>query len=278
MTDHPQTDEERRFASLLRSELEVAIGPFDPAVVARGAMNERRRPMLRMALAAATVAAAVVATLVGIQVLGQGPSTGGGPEPTATADARTKGPIPDSAWQEDGTIDMSQVPDFIPATNGDGIAGWISSDDALPPDGTKSPDEIPVFADDLRTLVGHMFPGVGFVPLGTDPPLPPPVEDLSVLVRNDSDRVAILEITEAPDKVDHRAQIIAPLISLEPGEERQVRLEAPRDRWSLRLRDGDGGFFFSSDLERWSRALSGGSLAEFYFVVTPEGVLEVVTE
>lgn len=278
MTDHPQSDEERRFASQLRSELEVAVRPFDPAAIARGAAKERQRSVLHMALAAGTIAAAVVVTLLGIQALGQAPSTGGGPEPTATADARTKGPIPDSAWQVDGTIDMSQVPDFIPATDGDGIAGWISSADALPPDGTKSPDEIPVFADDLRTLVGHMFPGVGFVPLGADPPLPPPVEDLSVLVRNDSGRVAILEITEAPDEVDHRPQIIAPLISLEPGEERQVQLEAPRDRWSLRLRDGDGGFFFSSDLELWSRALSAGSLAEFYFVVTPEGVLEVVTD
>jgi len=62
--------------------------------------------------------------------------------------------------------------------------------------------------------------------------------------------------------------MIAPPITLEGGEEREVRFQAPRDRWSLRLR-GDLGFFFSDDLGRRSRG-SGFSL-----VVTEEGVLQI---
>lgn len=277
MTEQSRTDEERRFASQLRSELDAAVRPFDPDVIVRRAAEQPSRPVLRLVRIGATIAAAVVITVAATQLPSLAPSMGSGPDPTETPNSSTRGPIPDSAWQDDGTIDMSQVPDFIPATDGDGTAGWIASEAVLPAGGNRSLEVIPVYADDLQTLVGHMYPRVGFVPLGTDPPTPPPVEDLTVLVRNDSDRVAVLEITEAPDEVDRRARIIAPVISLEPGKERRVKFDAPPGRWSLRLRDGDGGFFFSDDIERWSRGLATGSLVQFNFVITPERVLEVVT-
>jgi len=47
-----------------------------------------------------------------------------------------------------------------------------------------------------------------------------------------------------------------------------VRFQAPRDRWSLRLR-GDLGFFFSDDLGRRARDPA------FSLVVTEAGVLEI---
>lgn len=193
------------------------------------------------------------------------------PESAPSQTAWTRGPIPESARQADGSIDMSQVPDFIPAADGDGTAGWIGSADVLPPPGEGRPKVITVFADDLVTVVGHMYPEVGFVPLGAEAELlPPPGQDreMTILVRNESDRPAILEITEAPDEVDHRPLPIAPSIGLESGDEREIRFQAPRDRWSLRLR-GDLGFFFSDDLGRRAEDPA------FSLVITPAGVLEI---
>jgi len=168
---------------------------------------------------------------------------------------------------------MSQVPDFIPAADDDGTAGWIASADVLPPPGEARSEIITVFADDLITVVGHMYPEVGFVPLGSEAELlPPPGQDrdLTILVRNESDRPAILEITEAADEVDHRPLLVAPPIGLEAGEERRVRFQAPLDRWSLRLR-GDDGRFFSDDLGRRARDPA------FALVITPAGVLQIDT-
>lgn len=81
MTEQSRTDEERRFASQLRSELDAAVRPFDPAVIVRRA-GEPPRPVLRLALAAGTIAAAVVITLAATQLPSLAPSMGSGPDPT----------------------------------------------------------------------------------------------------------------------------------------------------------------------------------------------------
>jgi hypothetical protein len=66
------------------------------------------------------------------------------------------------------------APDFIPvaAREGDGIAGYIATRD-MQREGTYpwwyQEPPIPVYAKDLHTLVGFMFAGKGFVPLGVDP-------------------------------------------------------------------------------------------------------------
>jgi hypothetical protein len=107
----------------------------------------------------------------------------------------------------DGSIDVSRVPDFIPATNGDRTAGWIASRDVFPAERDHMPEVITVFADDLQIVVGHMYPGVGFVPLGREEEmLPPPGQDrdLTITIRNDWDRPAILEVIEPPDEVEGR--------------------------------------------------------------------------
>jgi hypothetical protein len=80
----------------------------------------------------------------------------------------SRGPVPESAWRADGTIDLTKVPDFIPATNGDQTVGWITRDDAFPSNGARR-DPLPVYGDDLRTIVGHYVGGAGYVPLGVDP-------------------------------------------------------------------------------------------------------------
>jgi hypothetical protein len=71
----------------------------------------------------------------------------------------TKGPIPDDAINEAGQLDESRVPDFIPAWgHDDKIAGYVRYC-AIHAGGA-----VPVYADDLKTVVGHMLPGRGFVP------------------------------------------------------------------------------------------------------------------
>lgn len=82
----------------------------------------------------------------------------------AAGQTPTKGPIPPEAFKN-GTIDKTVVPDFIPALNRDGfVAGYVAKNLAIP-DGEGSAEPVPVYAEDLETVVGHMYPGRGFVPL-----------------------------------------------------------------------------------------------------------------
>ena len=88
----------------------------------------------------------------------------------------TKGPIPQAAYLANG-IDAALVPDFVPVWGRDGtsVAGYIPKayllGQTVPTVTSSRPggDIAPVYADDLTTLVGHMYPGRGFVPLGVDP-------------------------------------------------------------------------------------------------------------
>jgi hypothetical protein len=87
----------------------------------------------------------------------------------------TKGPIPPAAFQAGDPIDFSMVPDFIPALGQSGdIVGYVSKGSLITQGGSGfSADrpiaaDVPVYADDLKTLVGHMVPGRGFVPIGVD--------------------------------------------------------------------------------------------------------------
>lgn len=55
---------------------------------------------------------------------------------------------------------------------------------------------------------------------------------------------------EPPDEVEgiRPPGRIAPSIVPDAGEEREVRIRAPANRWSLRLANGDRGFLYSDDL------------------------------
>lgn len=170
--------DERRFGVELERQLGHAVRPFEPDVIAQAAIVRGRPSLLRITLVTATIAVAAILVITAIDTLGLASSRVGGPGPAEAVAPQasaslaemgpTKGPVPDSAWQPDGTIDLSQVPDFIPALDGDDAAGWISRDHAFPTDGER-PREIPVYADDLQTVIGHYVDGVGFVPIGIDP-------------------------------------------------------------------------------------------------------------
>lgn len=75
--------------------------------------------------------------------------------------------------EANGEVDPSAVPDFIAYVGRtDRIIGWVPKSYLLEPgQHCRGPqcDAIPVYADDLETLIGHDVPGRGFVPLGVDP-------------------------------------------------------------------------------------------------------------
>jgi hypothetical protein len=98
----------------------------------------------------------------------------------------TKGPIPEDATPPGGgTVNDALVPDFVSVWGSDGvtIAGYAPKRYLLEPSvGSGNPsnppqsEPVPVYGEDLTTLVGHMVPGVGFVAMGsTAPPARPTV-------------------------------------------------------------------------------------------------------
>jgi hypothetical protein len=86
----------------------------------------------------------------------------------ATSSGPSKGPIPDAAFVPGQPIDKDQVPDFIPALDQAGIeVGYVDKNLAIPEGAQIGQDrDIPVYASDLKTVVGRMVPGKGFVPVG----------------------------------------------------------------------------------------------------------------
>ncbi len=72
-----------------------------------------------------------------------------------------------------GEIDPSAVPDFVAVAGTEGVAGYVAKDAVL---GGAAEQSWPVYSDDLRTIVGHLVPGRGFVPMGVDPATVPTFE------------------------------------------------------------------------------------------------------
>lgn len=91
--------------------------------------------------------------------------------PAGAGDVKpTKGPIPDAAFRADGSMDQELIPTFIPTMNQQGVeVGWVRFSDVQGDTQNGTNNAIPVYADDLAQLVGHMYPARGFVPLGTNP-------------------------------------------------------------------------------------------------------------
>ena len=99
----------------------------------------------------------------------------------ACSPAGTKGTMPPAG--PNGDVDPSAAPDFIAVAGVDrDIVGYVPKRFLFPQPTTSAelPHEEPwpVYAEDLRTLIGHMVQGKGFVPLGVDPATVPdrPVE------------------------------------------------------------------------------------------------------
>jgi hypothetical protein len=134
----------------------------------RGALVERARSLYRgrrtmvISTLALIVAATVFLTVGGIT---SSPSAGRLP---------TKGNLPQNyAVSPNGSIDYKTIPGFISVTKNHKTVGYVPSRDvfgianALDGGGLRI---VPVYARDLKTLVGHVYPFEGFVPLGKEPP------------------------------------------------------------------------------------------------------------
>jgi hypothetical protein len=84
----------------------------------------------------------------------------------------TKGTVPPPP-PGGGLVDPQNYPDYIGAWNREGtaIAGYVPKACLFPGtiSGQGQAASCPVYAADLLTLVGHMVPDKGFVPLGVDP-------------------------------------------------------------------------------------------------------------
>lgn len=171
MTRATLTEDERQLGTRLERELDAIASPREPQEVARRAIDARRPRFVAYALASATVGAALVVAIVAAQLIDSRSSATGAPGmgTSSASPGLTKGPIPWDAWQEDGTLDREMLPDFVPAADGDVVAGWARSDDVFPAAGARQSDIVAVYAEDLQTLVGHMYPDIGYVPLGADP-------------------------------------------------------------------------------------------------------------
>lgn len=73
-----------------------------------------------------------------------------------------------------GDVDPRAAPDYIAVAVGNrDEVGYVPKQFLLPEPTTSTElphsDPWPVYAEDLQTLIGHMIPGKGFVPLGVDP-------------------------------------------------------------------------------------------------------------
>lgn len=110
--------------------------------------------MKRIALAAGIIIAAVSA------FAGASAATNGQQELTA-------GRIPPEAFRVDGELDVAAVPDLVVVEDDEGReVGYISKEyltSGWTPDGNEPQ---PVVERDGVTVVGHIYPGVGFVEVG----------------------------------------------------------------------------------------------------------------
>jgi hypothetical protein len=88
----------------------------------------------------------------------------GRPTSSTTTVGSTFGPIPEDAWNADGSLDLKRVPAFIPvAGENDRSPGYVRSAEYLRDD--QLVGVLDVFGKDLRTVVGHLYPNIGFVPV-----------------------------------------------------------------------------------------------------------------
>lgn len=117
----------------------------------------------------------LMATAIGVGSLGVVATIRFLPDVAHASDsAPTMGRIPDDAYADDGMLIRERVPDYVAVWNRSGteIAGYVSKEEAFPPpssdwDGTDAP--LTVYDGTLKSVVGHMYPGRGFIAIGEDP-------------------------------------------------------------------------------------------------------------
>jgi hypothetical protein len=77
-----------------------------------------------------------------------------------------------------GNLDLKTVPDFVAVGGGKKVDGYVPRAYFITAPGKPVPSKVgavaPVYARNLKTIVGHFYPGgIGFVPLGKSAPSQP---------------------------------------------------------------------------------------------------------
>lgn len=89
---------------------------------------------------------------------------------TFPAPGPTKGAMP---YEPHRTVPYNTLPDFLAVYVGPGTVGYTPKAYLTAPNGAFNTPLLgsvaPVYASNLTTLLGHEYPGVGFVPLGRSP-------------------------------------------------------------------------------------------------------------
>jgi hypothetical protein len=86
----------------------------------------------------------------------------------------SKGPVPAAVH---GRLPWNLVPDYVSVSgSNEKVVGYAPRADLLLPPSFVGPvpsgfgsTPIPVYSSNLTTLVGHLYPGIGYVPLGPSP-------------------------------------------------------------------------------------------------------------
>jgi hypothetical protein len=88
----------------------------------------------------------------------------------AIAASLTKGPVPIGP---NGELELNHAPDFDSVLSNDKVVGYVPRAYLVPPS-KGSVDETlgsvaPVYRSNLTTVIGHLYPGIGYVPDGVSP-------------------------------------------------------------------------------------------------------------
>ena len=200
------------------SQLRVASGLVEAALVQR----IRSWRWSWRALAVSGTALALVATLV-IVFSSSDPN-----HPIGTTVDQTRGTVPTSS---NGAIDSKQIPDFISALGRNGeIVGYIPRTYLLPaqanePASSKVGGVAPVYASNLKTLVGHFYPGVGFVALGTSPASQPCIPEQTTLSRAANGQTVVSTIA-CPSTIETVPNIVGTYLPTAMGQLSSESLQA----------------------------------------------------
>jgi len=133
------------------------------------ALLERCRSLLRMSrLAIVSTFVAALAIIGAAAFVADDLGTGGASPRTSSLTAGTV-PFP----VQGGSLNPKKIPDFVETLGRTGkVVGYVPRaylfsvtrvNESAP---SKLGGVAPIYARDLKTLVGHMYPGVGYVPLG----------------------------------------------------------------------------------------------------------------
>jgi hypothetical protein len=159
-----ETHDEEFLALLEDSICEQPFSPSRSLNVVTNALRLRSvelRLTHRRLLLTSSAPLVVLVAVIGLATNGFGLASASGP---------TKGGMPPGYGPN---FAYSKIPDYLAVSIGSNRTGYIPKAYIVSPSGySRNPLDggiAPIYASDLTTLLGHLYPGVGYVRLGTSP-------------------------------------------------------------------------------------------------------------